>query len=88
MKIKVKKTTEKEIEFELPYYTKTISHMFKFIDEHTILVIHSGFEYKSFSIEKLDMDIPETWLNSKKVTKEEFEKEYKKVLKLIQNEIK
>lgn len=86
MKIKIKEITEIEIEF--PYYTKTNSHMFKFINERTIIVIHSGFQYKSFSIEKIDMDIPETWLNNKKSTKEEFDAEYNKVLKLIQDEIK
>ena len=86
MKLKIKEITENEIEF--PYYTKTNSHMFKFIDEHTIIVVHFGFEYKSFSIEKLDMDIPKAWICDKKSTKEEFEAEYNKVLKLIQDEIK
>ena len=87
MKLKIKETAEKKIDVEYPYYTKSNAHMFKFIDEHTIIVVHFGFEYKSFSIEKLDMDIPKAWICDKKSTKEEFDAEYNKVLELIQKKL-
>ena len=88
MKTKIKTTTKEEVGIEFPYYTKSYSHMFKFINERTIIVIHSGFQYKTFSIEKLDMSIPKTWLDSEKATKEEFEAEYNKVLKLMKKELR
>ena len=87
MKTKVKTTTKEEVGIEFPYYTKSYSHMFKFINERTVIVIHSGFEYRSFSIEKLDIAIPQIWLANPRSTKEEFDAEYNKVLKLMKKEL-
>ena len=87
MKTKIKTTTKEEVGIEFPYYTKSYSHMFKFINERTIIVIHSGFQYKTFSIEKLDIAIPQTWLANPRSTKKEFDAEYYKVLKLMKKEL-
>lgn len=88
MKLKIKETTEKEIEFELPYYVTSGVHSFRFDENQNCICVYIGSK-DCFEIQKLSKDrTPEEWYFYPQITKEEFEAKFNEALKLIQDEIK
>ena len=87
MKIKVKKTTETEIEVKLPHYTTSGVHSFRFDENQNCICVYIGSK-NCFEIQKLPKEqTPEEWYLEKQITKEEFEAKFNEALKLIQDEI-
>ena len=90
MKIEIKERTEIriEIEIELPYYTTSGIHFFRFDEnQDSICVLESSSS--GFNIEKRPKSqTPESWYLYQKTTKEEFEAKFNEVIELLQNEIK
>ena len=89
MKIEIKETTEKitEIEVELPYYTTSGIHFFRFDENQNCICVLENSSC-GFSISKYPKSqTPESWYLYQKITKEEFESKFNEVIKLLQNEI-
>lgn len=85
MKIEIKETTE--IEIELPYYTKSEIHFFRFDENQNCICVLENSSC-GFSITKFPKSqTPESWYLYKEITKEEFEAKFNEVIKLLQNEI-
>ena len=88
MKLKIEEKTFKEIEIELPYYVSNGLHFFKF-DKNQDCICVSKTSVNGFVIQKIPKSqTPDEWYLFPQITKEEFEAEYNKVLKIIQDEIK
>ena len=88
MKLKIVEKIIKEIEIELPYYVSNGLHFFKF-DKNQDCICVSKTSVNGFVIQKIPKSqTPDEWYLFPQITKEEFEAEYNKVLKIIQDEIK
>ena len=85
IEVKVKKTIE--IEVELPYYTTSGVHSFRFDENQNCICVYLSSK-DCFEIQKLPKErTPEEWYLEKQITKEEFEAKFNEALKLIQDEI-
>ena len=87
MEIEVKNTVTKtkKVKIELPYYTKSICHWYKVIDEKTVIQVccmSNTTEHNHISFSSVDSALKE-----KKTTENEFLKAYNKVLNQIQKHI-
>ena len=93
MKIEIKEIKERteritEIKIELPYYTTSGIHFFRFDENQDSICVLENSSC-GFSIEKRPKSqTPESWYLYQKTTKEEFEAKFNEVIKLLQNEIK
>ena len=72
MKLEVKKTVTEEIEVEFPFYTKTIAHVFKHVNESKCISIFKGHNGLTFDYSQHDY-VSSEWMNAERATKEEFE---------------
>ena len=89
MKLKIKETTEKQIDIEFPYHTSNGLHFFKFDENENCTVVYkSKFNSNEFEISKRTKRLtPDDWWLCPQITKEEFDAEYNKVLELIQKKL-
>ena len=90
MKLKIAEETFKEIEIELPFYASdgiTFVRADKDIDGTAIgLICH---HFKSIDVSKIEKGrIMNSWLLYPEITKEEFDKKFNELLKIIQDEFK
>lgn len=89
MEIEVKNTVTKtkKVKIELPYYTKSICHWYKVIDEKTVIqVTCMGSSLHDWN-NSISFSHVESALKEKKTTENEFLKAYNKVLNQIQKHI-
>lgn len=91
MEIELKKTTTttktKKVKIELPYYSKSICHWYKVIDENTVIQITLMSYTDSNWNNSIQFSSVEMALSNKKTTENEFLKAYNKVLNQIQKHI-
>lgn len=89
MEIEVKNTITKtkKIKIELPYYSKSICHWYKVIDEKTVIQITLMSYTDSNWNNSIQFSSVEMALSNKKTTEKEFLKAYNKVLNQIQKHI-
>lgn len=82
MKLEVKKTVTEEIEVEFPFYTKTIAHVFKHVNESKTISIFIGYNGATFDYSQHDY-VSSEWMNAERATEEEFEAAKAEFLRLI-----
>ena len=91
MKTTIKKTTEVEVDIQLPYYFKNICHAFAIIDEKTAICICYGLEEHQ-SIQNYSSMIEQALGNSMKIdsieiTAVDFKDIYHNVITELNNKI-
>lgn len=83
MKLLKKVETEILIDVTFPFFTSNGFTYCKFYSENDAVTLNSGFDKKSFHIEK-HFGFPESWMLFPQITEKEFNEKLNEVKKLIE----
>ena len=87
MKIKIKQTTETEVEVTFPHYSKTVAHYYKAISETSCIVVTRGFKDRQVCVDFRDYSSPAFDISNMDGTEQEFNEWFNTAMQILHNTV-